>query len=82
MISGGERQNCPKLSIAGLDLLLVLHTRLQSLLSQPNNSTPGDSNVPDLNFWISCWLPIIEGISDASTSRYSVSEHSNTMIIG
>ena len=33
LIRGGERQNCPKLSVAGLDLLLLLHSRLESLIT-------------------------------------------------
>ena len=77
LITGGERQNCPKLSIAGLDLLLVLHTRLQSLISQPtkqSSSTGNSANLSDSKFWISCWRPIIEGMADAANSRYSVSE--------
>ena len=59
LIAGGEQQNCPKLSLAGLDLLLVLLTRLH-LMTKTNK-------VDD-----SWWLPLIEGIAESSDSRFPI----------
>jgi len=74
IISAGERQNCPKLSIAGLDLLLILHSKLQPLTSE---SSPHNKN--DCLF--SNWNPVVEGMTKASESRYpSIRQHSIAML--
>ena len=70
LISSGERNNCPKLSIAGLDLLSLLHARLQALISRSSENKKDD----DVLFWATCWMSIVEGMSDASNSQYPVSE--------
>jgi len=68
LIKGGERNNCPKLSIAGLDLLSLLHARLQALISRSSENR----NEDDVVFWANCWLSIVEGMAEASNSRYPV----------
>ena len=68
LIKGGERNNCPKLSIAGLDLLSLLHARLQALISRSCDNR----NEDDVVFWANCWLSIVEGMAEASDSRYPV----------
>lgn len=68
LIKGGENNNCPKLSIAGLDLLSLLHARLQSLISRSSEN----KNADDTKFWAKCWLSIVEGIAAASNSQYPV----------
>ena len=68
MIKGGERNNCPKLSIAGLDLLTLLHARLQALITRSSEN----KNDEDVIFWANCWLSIVEGMAEASNSRYPV----------
>jgi hypothetical protein len=69
LIKSGEQNNCPKLSIAGLDLLSLLHARLQSLISRSSENKNDD----DIVFWANCWLSIVEGMADASNSKYPVS---------
>ena len=64
LVEAGERGHCPKLSIAGLDLLGVLHTRMESMVSK------GDESQHLLN----CWRPLLEAIHEpAEKSRNSVS---------
>ena len=67
LIKGGEQSNCPKLSIAGLDLLSLLHARLQALIS----SSPETKDV-DPKFMAKCWIYIVEGMAEASNSQYPV----------
>jgi len=60
LVEAGERGHCPKLSIAGLDLLQVLHSRMESITATP--SKPQGS--------LSCWMPLLEAISEpAEKSR-------------
>jgi len=107
LIVGGEMQNCPKLIVASLDLLSLLHTRLQSLISKPSTSRISDESIVDNDkeiptsnkilqihdrdestkisldgeFWITCWIPVLEGISEASESRYpNVRQHAIAML--
>ena len=68
MIKGGETNNCPKLSIAGLDLLTLLHARLQALITRSSEN----KNDEDVVFWANCWLSIVEGMAEASNSKYPV----------
>ena len=64
LVEAGERGDCPKLSIAGLDLLQVLHTRMESLVITEGNS----ENL------VQGWVPILEAISEpAEKSRNGVS---------
>lgn len=64
LVEAGERGHCPKLSIAGLDLLQVLHSRMESITATP--SKPQGS--------LSCWMPLLEAISEpAEKSRNGVS---------
>ena len=51
------------LSIAGLDLLQVLHTRMDSIAAKDSES----------QHLLNCWLPILEAISEpAEKSRNGV----------
>lgn len=60
LVEAGERGHCPKLSVAGLDLLQVLHTRMESLAVKDGES----------QHLLSCWMPIVEAISEpAEKSR-------------
>jgi len=62
LVEAGERGHCPKLSIAGLDLLHVLHTRMETLAAK------GDS--AESQHLLSCWVPILEAICEpAEKSR-------------
>jgi len=61
LVEAGERGHCPKLSIAGLDLLQVLHTRMESLAAREVNESQQLLN---------CWLPILDAIGEpAEKSR-------------
>ena len=72
LINGGESQNCPKLSLAGLDLLLVLLTKLQ-MNTEDKKSVDNDSR--------SYWLSLIEGLAEASDSKFpSTRQHSMAML--
>lgn len=69
LIKGGEEKRCPKLSVAGLDLLSLLHARLQSLIARSSEN----KNEEDVIFWANCWYSIVEGMANASDSKYPVS---------
>mmetsp|Transcript_2900 Transcript_2900/g.6245 ORF Transcript_2900/g.6245 Transcript_2900/m.6245 type:complete len:1300 (+) Transcript_2900:2291-6190(+) len=60
LVEAGERGHCPKLSVAGLDLLQVLHTRMESVAAKDGESQQ----------LLNCWVPILEAISEpAEKSR-------------
>lgn len=89
LIIGADKQNCPKLTVAGLDLLSLLHARLESLIvltSSPGNgknATKDTSGSAGGEMWaISSWLPVLEGMAEtAETSRYpSVRQHALSML--
>jgi len=81
LVAAGERQNCPKLSIAGLDLLLLLHSRLQPPVSESCPESEQKQNDND-KFLSLHWYPVVEGLALASASRYaSVRQHSIAMLI-
>lgn len=74
IVEAGERAQCPKLSIAGLDLLQVLHSRMESLAVFQNAAAnpvgPDDSNG---QYLLKCWLPTLEAIGEpAEKSRNGV----------
>ena len=72
LIRGGEKQNCPKISVAGLDLLSLLHTRVESLIIAAEQET--ESNEPIDVSWVQYWMPLLHGMAGAAgTSRYAVS---------
>lgn len=87
LVEGGERGNCPKLSVAGLDLLLLLHTRLEVLIAkeaamESHGEERKDPSENDGEVWFKCWLPVLEGVAEAAEmSRYaSVRQHALSML--
>lgn len=66
LISTSSKNNCPKLGIASLDLLSLLHARLDQIL--PSN---GENQEQDIRFWTKCWVSIVEGMSEGSNSRFA-----------
>jgi hypothetical protein len=68
LISSSAKNNCPKLGVAALDLLSLLHARLDVMA--PSNDKNKDN---DIRYWIRCWISIVEGMAEGSNSRYSVS---------
>ena len=70
LIETGDKRGCPKLSIAGLDLLYVLSARMES---QAMENPEADDNMRD-DFWVNRWRPVLESMAEASkTSTHSVS---------
>ncbi len=62
VIIAGERARFPKLSIAGLDLLLVLHSYF-------GDRTPAADEI-----WVECWIPVLDAIAEAGKlSMFTVS---------
>jgi hypothetical protein len=62
LVQAGERGQCPKLSIAGLDLLQVLNSRMDPIAAKDDKS----------QHLLICWRPVLEAISDpAENSRNS-----------
>ena len=63
LVEAGERGHCPKLSIAGLDLLQLLHTRMESLVLQKEGER-----------LLHCWNPTVDAVAEpAEKSRNVVS---------
>jgi len=65
LVITGDRRNCPKLSIAGLDLLQVL----SKLIEDAAIANEKDSNITEENrgsFWKKNWLPVIKSVAKAS----------------
>ena len=81
LVRGGEEQNCPKISLAGLDLLFLLHTRVESLLetAESGGGSAKEASLLSVNemingSWHSYWIPVLEGMaSGAGRSGYPVS---------
>lgn len=70
MISTGEKGNCPKLCLAGLDMLHELHTRLGNLIThEDQDEDESDDLRTKKELWIGCWVKVLEGMAD-------VAEHS------
>lgn len=70
LVESGENGYCAKLSVAGLDLLYVLHSRLEPLLGE------------GITMWWACWFKILRGLADAARdSTFMVSFCSDTSFI-
>ena len=86
LIKGGERGRYSKLSTAGLDLLLVLHNRLEEIIlrtkSGLKNSNTESSLQDKETRWMNCWLSILDGMAEAgeSSSFASVRQHALSML--
>lgn len=62
LVVSGDERNCPKLSIAGLDLLHVLSSLVEAeaVFKEEESQETRDA------FWKDCWLPVIESVANAS----------------
>ncbi|CAJ1960993.1 unnamed protein product [Cylindrotheca closterium] len=69
LTAAGNNRNCPKLSIAGLDLLHMF-------------SSQGDEATEANDFWKLVWKPVVEGMTEAiGLSAYtSVRQHALSML--
>jgi hypothetical protein len=65
LVVTGDRRNCSKLSIAGLDLLQVLSSRIETTAIETENSGMFNDD-SRLHYWKSNWIPVIESVSTAS----------------
>jgi len=73
IITSGDDKACPQLSVAALDLLLVLHSRLGVLMI--NSSVRPDVNDGDC-FWLKYWLPVLNCMSDVvEHSKFDIVRH-------
>lgn len=63
LVEAGERGHCPKLSIAGLDLLQLIHTRMETLVIKKESE-----------LLLHCWNPTVDAVAEpAEKSRNGVS---------
>jgi len=70
LMAAGNNRNCPKLSIAGLDLLYMF------------TSQGEDESEKSIDFWYTVWKPVVEGMTEAiGLSAYtSVRQHALSML--
>mmetsp|Transcript_49479 Transcript_49479/g.73587 ORF Transcript_49479/g.73587 Transcript_49479/m.73587 type:complete len:488 (+) Transcript_49479:35-1498(+) len=79
LIVVGERGRCAKLCIAGLDLLLIMHSRL----GKPVTIASGEIISTDENgLWVSVWPSVLEGMAEASKKSIfgGVRQHALSML--
>eukprot|EP00339_Tiarina_fusa_P025497 CAMPEP_0117064884 /NCGR_PEP_ID=MMETSP0472-20121206/45332_1 /TAXON_ID=693140 ORGANISM="Tiarina fusus, Strain LIS" /NCGR_SAMPLE_ID=MMETSP0472 /ASSEMBLY_ACC=CAM_ASM_000603 /LENGTH=1197 /DNA_ID=CAMNT_0004785235 /DNA_START=66 /DNA_END=3658 /DNA_ORIENTATION=+ len=81
LVVAGEKRNCPKLSIAGLDLLYVLSAKMETKAAEEDEIQEGDDDAKDA-FWRSSWKPVLESMAQASKSSTNphVRQHSLSML--
>jgi Sec7 domain len=65
LVVTGDRRNCSKLSIAGLDLLQVLSSQIETAAIEKEQAGYFDKN-SRLDYWKSNWVPVIESVATAS----------------
>jgi hypothetical protein len=68
LVVTGDRRNCSKLSIAGLDLLQVLSNQIEDFAIAQEKALRFTEQSRDI-FWKTNWLPVIESV--AASSRMS-----------
>jgi len=75
LIDSGETGYCAKLMVAGLDLLNVMHSRLESPILQNDEDS-------DPDIWCNHWLKILKGISKTAneSSFVNVRQHAISML--
>lgn len=76
VIIAGERARFPKLSIAGLDLLHILHCYLgdRADVSDKTDGKVEANTVATDAVWAECWIPVLEAIAEAGKlSMFTVS---------
>jgi hypothetical protein len=67
LVVTGDMRNCPKLSLAGLDLLQILSNQIEDAAIAQEEISTFTKETRDL-FWKSNWLPVVEGMASASRS--------------
>jgi len=65
LVISGNKRNCPKLSVAGLDLLQVLNNLIESAAMAKKEDSQFRAETRNL-FWEKNWLPVIENVASAS----------------
>jgi hypothetical protein len=67
LVVAGEKRHCPKLSIAGLDLLYVLSAKMESKAIEKEQIEGVDDDAQAV-FWTSSWRPVLESMAQAAKS--------------
>eukprot|EP00536_Pseudo-nitzschia_multiseries_P009846 jgi/Psemu1/258490/estExt_Genewise1Plus.C_2860061 len=65
LVITGDKRNCPKLSVAGLDLLQVLNNLANDTAIAKKEDSLFTLETRDL-FWKKKWLPVIENVASVS----------------
>lgn len=80
LIAAGEARHCPKLSVAGIDLLHVLCNIVEA--SALNISRDNDKAQEKTLFWQKSWLPVLESMAEAcdTCSISTVRQHALSML--
>jgi hypothetical protein len=73
LVAAGDIRTCPKLSIAGIDLLHVLSNQVESAAIERYRTEDFDMESKDL-YWKTNWRPVLESMAEAAhASSTSVS---------
>jgi hypothetical protein len=81
LVVTGDRRNCSKLSIAGLDLLQMLSSQIEeTAISKEDQSLFDDET--RYEYWKSNWIPVIESVAAASkmSPNPNVRQHALSML--
>ncbi|KAL3923282.1 MAG: hypothetical protein SGILL_001741 [Bacillariaceae sp.] len=81
LVVTGDRRNCSKLSIAGLDLLQILSNQIEeTAISKEDQSLFDDETRSE--FWKSNWIPVIESVAASSKTspNPNVRQHALSML--
>jgi len=81
LVVTGDRRNCAKLSIAGLDLLHVLSNLIEGAAITREKESEFTMETQDY-FWTKNWLPVIENVASASrlSPNPTVRQHALSML--
>lgn len=81
LVVTGDRRKCPKLSLAGLDLLQVLSNLIEDSAIAQEESSGFTEEVRDV-FWTMNWLPVVDGMANASrmSPDPNVRQHALSML--
>ncbi|KAL3921345.1 MAG: hypothetical protein SGILL_002796 [Bacillariaceae sp.] len=81
LVVTGDRRNCSKLSIAGLDLLQVLSNHIEET-AIANEDQAMFNNETRSEFWKSNWIPVVESVAAASkmSPNPNVRQHALSML--
>jgi hypothetical protein len=70
LVVTGDRRNCSKLSIAGLDLLQLLSNQIEDVAIANETDSQFTDESRDI-YWKTNWLPVIESVASASAMSHN-----------